>query len=149
MANYIKGKQLINNTLTSDLFNLTTPNSGATLSGATKEYVDSNAAGIPFIQNILNLDMSASTTTNDGDLACTTPLLSTPKSFVRVAINGLEVAVGIGKDCFFSGDGGVTPRENNSELLGDYLYWNGSIAGYQLNTSDGDEIDFFYLINKN
>jgi hypothetical protein len=149
MGRYIKGKQIINNTLTSDLFNLSTPTSGETLSGATKGYVDTNAAGIPLTQNTYNLDMSASTTINDGDLACSIPILSSPKSFVRVAINGLEVSVGIGKDCFFSDDGGITPRENNNELIGDYLYWNGSIAGYQLSVSDGDEIDFLYLIEKN
>jgi hypothetical protein len=36
----IQGKQLAGNTITQDLLNLTTPNSGETLSGATVEYVN-------------------------------------------------------------------------------------------------------------
>jgi hypothetical protein len=148
MGKYVKGKQFENNSITSNLFNLTTPNSGETLSGATKEYADAYGSGSIFTHNIANFDMSSTTTTEDGQLACDIPLLSAPKSLVRVIINGLEIQVGVGKECYFSGDNGVTARENGEETIGDYLYWNGSIAGYELSVSDDDEIDFVYLIDK-
>jgi hypothetical protein len=148
MGKYLKGKQIDDNSITSDLFNLTTPNSGDTLSGATKEYADNYAIGSSYSHNPSNLDMLVNTTYNDGDLACNTSILSIPKSFIRVVVNGLEVSVGIGKECYFSNDGGITPQDNGSELIGDYLYWNGSISGYQLSVADDDELDFIYLIDK-
>ena len=97
----------------------------------------------------MNLEMSALVTSGDSSLACNTAILDTPKlgSIVRVAINGVEVNVG-GKtfpnDCYFSPDGGVSVRSRGDERLGDKLYWNGSIAGYQLDAID--LIDFIYLI---
>ena len=148
MGNYVKGKQFEDNSITSNLFNLSTPNSGQTLSGATKEYADTYGSGSTFTYNTANFDMISTTTTADGQLACSIALLSAPKSLVRVMINGLEVQVGIGKECYFSGDNGVTARDNGEETIGDYLYWNGSIAGYELKVADGDEIDFLYLIDK-
>lgn len=111
-------------------------------SGEQKEIVYSKA----------NLNMNANITTNDGDLACNTPILDEPKSssFVKVFVNGIEVNVG-GKnypfDCYFSSDNGTTVRTLGDERHGDKLYWNTSVAGYNLDTID--LIDFHYLIEIN
>lgn len=96
-----------------------------------------------------NLNMNANKTINDGDLACENGILDIPviNSTVKVFVNGVEVNVG-GKtypyDCYFSNDG-VTVRNIGDERLGDKLYWNGSISGYELDETD--LIDFMYLIN--
>ena len=99
-----------------------------------------------------NLNMSAIVTTTDGDLACITDILDYPKStsFVKVFINGIEVNVGGNTypfDCYFSSDGGTSIRTLGDARLGDKLYWNSSIAGYNLDTID--LIDFHYLIDIN
>lgn len=95
-----------------------------------------------------NLNMESNITINDGDLACDTAISDIPvsNSQVRVMINGIEVNVG-GKvypfDCYFSNDG-ITVRTVGDERQGDKLYWNQSIAGYNLDQED--LIDFIYLI---
>lgn len=101
-----------------------------------------------------NLNIPCNVTVNDGDLACVSVINDTPlqSSRVRVFVNGVEVNVGEDKDCYFSIDGGLTPRIVGDERQGDELYWNGSIAEYELD--DGtvgesglvDFIDFIYLI---
>lgn len=99
-----------------------------------------------------NLNMTSLLTTSDGDLACNSGIVDKPttSSHVRVFLNGIEVNVG-GKnypyDCYFSPDGGNTARIVGDERQGDKLYWNGSIAGYELDTID--LIDFQYLIEVN
>jgi len=97
-----------------------------------------------------NLNMSALDTVNDGDLATLLGIIDNPLegNFVRVTVNGLEVNVG-GKvypyDCYFSNDNGITAKSIGEEQTGDKLYWNTSIAGYNLDSSY-DKIDFIYLI---
>jgi hypothetical protein len=88
-----------------------------------------------------NKFMAASITAVDGDVACSTGLANTPNnsSFVKVNINGDEPEIGNGvktKACYFSGDSGSTARAFGSVVSGDKLYWNGSIAGYQLAVTD-------------
>lgn len=95
-----------------------------------------------------NKDMVASVTNIDGDLACSISISATPKklSIVSVYVNGLNVNVG-GKlhpyDCYFSTDGGLTAKSSGHENIGDKLYWNPSIANYNLDAND--LIDFVYL----
>ena len=87
---------------------------------------------------------TAAATTNDGDSAGVT-LSNTPAVMVHVFVNGFLQEVGDAvktKDCYFSGDGGTTARAINQAVSGDTLYWNGSIAGFQLDTSD--KISFVY-----
>lgn len=97
----------------------------------------------------LNLNMIPLVTVNDGDLACDDIILGLPikKSNVRVMLNGIELKVGSKVypfDCYFSNDNGLTPRILGDERQGDKLYWNTSVAGYNL---DGNDIlDFIYLI---
>ncbi len=100
--------------------------------------------------------MQGLVTTIDGDLATAiaisvTPALSTggPGGYVGVGINGVLYVVGdattLGVACYFSGDGGVTPRAMQNIVAGDFLYWNGSTAGFQLSATD--RVDFFYNVN--
>lgn len=98
--------------------------------------------------SIDNLNMSGISigTHVDGDLACESPIGGYPISNVRVFINGVEVNVGADLDCFFSPDGGTTKRSITGAVHGDFLHWNGSVAGYQID--DIDTIDFVYLVKK-
>ena len=99
-----------------------------------------------------NLNMAANTTTTDGSLACGVAIIDRPvsNSHVRVFVNGVDISTG-GKvyphDCYFSADDGVTERILGDERQGDKLYWNGSVANYNLDTID--LIDFIYLIEVN
>jgi hypothetical protein len=98
-------------------------------------------------------DELALITTIDGDKATNFTLISNPNnaSYVMVSVNGKEVTVGDAektKACYFSGDGGTTARSfssshpNGKVQTGDELYWNGSIAGYQLDINDKININF-------
>lgn len=96
-----------------------------------------------------NKSMAAVATTNDGDVACNTGIASTPPqdSFVLVFINGVMIEVGDGvktKEAYFSGNSGTTARALIDITSGDKLYWNGSIAGYQLAATD--RVDFGYVV---
>lgn len=96
---------------------------------------------------ISNKEMTASVTASDGDVACATTLVAAParSGYIGVFINGVPVTVGNAvktKSCYFSADGGTTAKGFTNLAAGDTLYWNGSIAGYQLAITD--RIDFFY-----
>jgi hypothetical protein len=96
-----------------------------------------------------NKSMAASLTTADGQAACATTLVSTAgqHGYVRVFVNGIAESLGDGaktSSCYFSVDGGTTARAINAITAGDTLYWVGSVAGYQLATTD--KIDFDYAV---
>jgi hypothetical protein len=95
-----------------------------------------------------NRNMAASVTASDGDLACVTALAVTLPGWVEVLANGLGARLGngtkVGVDCYFSGDGGVTPRASGALTTGDLLYWNPTVAGFQLAATD--VIDFIYSV---
>jgi len=94
--------------------------------------------------------MAAQATTADGDLAVSTTVAVTPRSdsLVYVDVNGVAVNVADGdankavSEAFFSGDGGTTGRFIKDVTAGDELYWNGSIAGYEL--AGTDRVTFLY-----
>jgi hypothetical protein len=93
-----------------------------------------------------DLDQVPLNTTLDGD-ASGVFITYTPyqDSNVQIHINGIGSNLGNGiktKDCWFSGDGGTTARLVADITSGDELHWNGSIAGYQLETTD--EVDVIY-----
>jgi len=93
----------------------------------------------------LNENMTASVTTADGQIATATAIAATPNNYVQVFINGAKQVLGDGvktKDCYFSGDGGTTARAIGSIVSGDSLYWNGSIAGFELAATDKVDFDF-------
>jgi len=100
-----------------------------------------------------NKNMAGSATTADGQLACATPVAVTPAGssaaggYVGAGLNGVLLNVGDGvktTECYFSGDGGVTSRQMKAVVAGDRLYWNGSIAGYQVAATD--LFSFFYNV---
>lgn len=94
-----------------------------------------------------NKNMAASTTTADFQTACATAVASTPAddSYVRVTINGAGQRVGDGVktlDCYFSSDGGTTAKLIKDIATGDILYWVGSVAGFELESTDIVEFDY-------
>lgn len=101
-----------------------------------------------------NKAMTASITVNDGDLACATAVTNAPATSsaagggFQVLVNGVSAKLGnatkVGVSCYFSGDGGVTARNQKAIVAGDLLYWNPSVAGFYLAASD--LIDFLYLV---
>lgn len=105
------------------------------------------AAGVPH-QVTTNKNLSASATTTDGDAATATTVsnANAMAGYFGVRVNGVHYNVGDGTkinvDCFVSGDAGVTARAMSAIVAGDTLRWNGSIAGFQLATTD--KIDFVY-----
>jgi len=93
-----------------------------------------------------DLDQVPSVTSSDGD-ATGVFITHTPfgDSLVQVTVNGLGVGLSDGDktlSCYFSSDGGTTSRNIADIEGGDQLYWNGSIAGYELD--GGDKIDVIY-----
>ena len=86
-------------------------------------------------------------TTANGQQATSTSLgvFPVPGSQLEVYLNGQFLDVGVsgnhtGKPCYFSGDGGITPRVLGQVKSTDKLYWNGSISGFELSTLDNFEI---------
>ena len=93
-----------------------------------------------------DLNQTPNVTTADGDdsgiVITHTPFSD---SNVQILVNGVNVNLGDGaknQACYFSVDGGTTARAIADIEGGDSLYWNGSIAGYELDGSD--EIDVIY-----
>lgn len=96
-----------------------------------------------------NKNMSGLTTASDFNQACSTALVEPPArgGHVQVLINGLTTSVGNGikiNSCYFSNDGGTTAKTFALMSAGDLLYWVGSVAGYQISTTD--KIDFLYSV---
>lgn len=80
-------------------------------------------------------------------LATNTSILSIPSSRVRVLVNSVEITVGNGttnSNCYFSNDDGSTARTYTNVSQGDYLYWNGDVAPYQLESDD--TITFIHMV---
>lgn len=93
-----------------------------------------------------DLDKAPLTTSADGD---STGIQITYSPFsdgaVAITVNGLGANIGNGaKDeaCYFSSDGGTTAKAIANISAGDTLYWNGSIAEFELDPTD--EIDVIY-----
>ena len=66
-------------------------------------------------------------------------------SYVMVEVNGLSVEVGDGNKnspAYFSGNNGLVASSIEEIRHGDQLFWNGEIAGYELEV--GDEINLIY-----
>jgi hypothetical protein len=139
----IQGKQIANSTITQSNLNLYEPI--LPNDAATKDYVDTQRS----VEHLAlsNKDMSALSTVGltGVNLACAKPVMETPvsKSQVIVYINNVQIDTGPTKHAFFSADSGVTRKQNNDIVIGDYLYWDNDIAPYELESDD--EIDFVYL----
>lgn len=120
--------------------NVTTPTTND--QAANKGYVD-GAISAP-----TTLDKSFIPLATSGDGAATDIAISaTPAhdSYVTVHVNGVGYEVGDGvktKECYFSGDSGTTARNIADIIAGDFLYWNGVIAQFELDTDF--EVDLYY-----
>jgi hypothetical protein len=113
--------------------------------------VATSAAGLKAaVPSSSNKVMTASVTAADNAEACSTGISSTPSGdgYVEVNVNGVQVQVGDGTkvavESYFSGDAGVTARAIAAIVATDKLYWNGTVAGYELATTD--KIDFNYNV---
>ena len=96
-----------------------------------------------------NKEMAALLTSSDEEKATNTTVATTPQGdgYVKVEVNGAGQTVGDGaktKDCYFSADSGTTAKSIANIAAGDELFWNGSIAGFELATTD--LIDFHYTV---
>lgn len=96
-------------------------------------------------------DKNLTSNTTSGNYSATGIQISyTPfaDSDVAVRINGIEVNLGGNRssECYFSNDNGATARLIANITAGDELFWNGIIAGFEL---DGlDDIDIAYQANR-
>lgn len=98
------------------------------------------------VNTAADLNKRSIETLNDGD-STEISITYTPfsDSSVAIKVNGIEVNLGDGsKDsaCYFSNDGGATAKSIANIEAGDILYWNGSIAGYQLDATDDIDISY-------
>jgi hypothetical protein len=123
-----------------------TPSVAGFMSAADKVKLDASTGGQG--PTPLNKAMAAVVTGGDGSLATIVAFFATPlpTSWVEVLVNGVSYQVGngtkFGVPCYFSGDGGSTARATGFVVAGDFLYWNGSVATFQLSVTD--RIDFEY-----
>jgi hypothetical protein len=141
----IQGKQIADNTLGQNNFDVLTNTVVAPTNVTTKEYVEKYTvtalAAVFDSTSNMNMDALATTSGSGYVLACNTAIIDKPQSLVKVTVNAVEVLVGT--ECAFSGDNGVTLRVPGTEQQGDFLYWNTDNARYQLDITD--ELDFNYL----
>lgn len=65
---------------------------------------------------------------------------------INVIINGISASEGYGTrdnyECYFSNDGGATAKAVTELAVGDELYWNGNVAGYDLSVSDIVDLEY-------
>lgn len=100
-----------------------------------------------------NRRMSVLSTLFDGDRASNTAVASrpAPRAHVRVFANGNAVPVADGptekstSPCFFTDGTGIPVRYADAVQQGDFLHWNGSVAGFQL-VAGIDHVDFVYEV---
>ena len=80
---------------------------------------------------------AASATAADGATSGVS-IAATPSGMVQVFVNGVMAELKGDKtaDCYFSADGGSTARALTAIAANDILYWNGSVAGYELEATD-------------
>jgi hypothetical protein len=74
-------------------------------------------------------------------------ITSTPggDGHVDVLVNGVQYELGDGvktTPCYFSVDGGTTARAISAITAADSLYWNGTTAGFDLETSDDIDLNY-------
>lgn len=115
----------------------------------TKEWVNNKVSSSTTNIKLSDKYQPSLTTSGDGQ-STGVSITDTPidDGFVDVRINGISAILGDGiktKDCYFSADGGTTARLIKDITSGDTLYWNGLIAGYDLDASN-DLISLFYIV---
>lgn len=144
----IKGKQISDATITQSKMNISTDSIINPTDVTNKEYVNnvinSGISNLSYSSSDFNIT-ALNTSGSSPMLACNRTVTDIPQGGIRVFINGIEVNVGNGLDCFFApeGTGTPTPRTFGQEEQGDYLWWNCGVAPYQLETLDS--IDYVYM----
>lgn len=156
MAIKIKGKQIENGTIVQQHFNVTTESVVSNNNVTTKEYVDNaiQSGMTNMAYSSSNSDLIANNTSGSSPILAVLEanggrVVDSPVGGIRVYVNGIEVNVGAGQDCFFApeGSGTPTPRTYGSEQQFDYLWWNPSVANYQLDNTDS--ISYVYMVYTN
>lgn len=127
---------------------LTTITNPLVIGTTTQTWAAQSVATAP-VPTSSNKEMTANATTADFQAATATTIVSTPANdgYVEIMINGTMQRLGNGvktKDCYFSSDGGTTAKTIANIAAGDTLYWVGSVASWQLATTD--LIDFNYNV---
>ena len=124
------------------------PNIGYWIDDATARFEASGSGGVQAVGINTNADLNKRSvvTTADGD-STEINITYTPfsDSSVAIKVNGMEVNLGDGvktEDSYFSKDAGATAKLIADIEAGDTLYWNGSIAGYQLDETDDIDISY-------
>ena len=124
------------------------PDRGYWIDDIIGRFEATSTAGISAVGISTGVDMNKNPTVTEADgdstgLSITfTPFLD---SYVNIKVNGMEVNLCDGdklSECYFSNDGGVTARLIANIEANDTLYWNGSIAGFELDETD--DIDIAY-----
>jgi len=89
------------------------------------------------------------TSGNDSDTGLTITSAPAGSSDVIVMVNGLQYKVGNGSntgcDCYFGATSG-TAHTFATIVAGDKLFWNGTIAGFQLATTDLVDLNYVVII---
>lgn len=120
------------------MFRLTT-NGPITIDSTSLVFTVESTLSAP-VPTLSNKNMTGSTTTADGDQATSTTVASTPAQdgWVQLLVGSVPETIGDGDKlsaAYISGDNGSTARTIAAIAAGDKIYWNGSIAGYELNSS--------------
>lgn len=126
---------------TSALGNALTGGAGTAISVTAHSQASVGVHSTGLYAAVLQLQQfAASATSADGDSAAATTIAKTPAadSAVQVFVNGVLAKLTGDKlgDCYFSADAGATAKALADIASGDSLRWNGSLAGYQLESSD-------------
>jgi hypothetical protein len=126
------------------------PNIGYWIDDATARFEASGsgagAAQAVGINTNADLNKRSVVTTANGD-STEISITYTPfsDSSVAIKVNGMEVNLGDGvktEDSYLSNDGGVTAKLMADIEAGDILFWNGLVAGYQLDGTDDIDISY-------
>jgi hypothetical protein len=134
--------QVKDGSITSDKLNVV--NGGATASYVLSSNGDGSFSWVENndFDNESAYEVFNSNTTISNNQPTGATLTNTPKDYstVKVFVNGsLQVygnGVTTGVVCYFSNDGGSTAVSFEEIQIGSELYWNGDIAGYDLDFSD-------------
>lgn len=103
------------------------------------------SGGVGSSPSINDEDISALVTDSDGDPATATGITGVPVGKVKLFVNGTRRICGNGvktKDYYWSTDSGVTALAMNAVVQGAIPYWNGSVSGFQLATTDTITFDY-------
>ena len=124
------------------------PGSGYWIDSIVGRFEATSTAGILEVGVGTGIDLNKISTVTEADGDSTGIAITfTPfhDSIVTVKVNGVEINLGDGvktEDAYFSSDAGSTARSIANITAGDLLYWNGSIAGYELDATDDIDISY-------